>query len=126
MTKKTIPQATNKNDKKKKDHLFKPGQIANPKGRPKGARSVFSTDFVKAFHDDFLQHGKQVIIDVRESKPDVYLKCAVAILPKIIDVDVDVEVKKTVKHELGVDAIQAKREQLMIAAKKKDKESRAH
>ena len=67
-----------------------PGQTSlNPGGRPKGARSKFGEDFVKAFADDFSLHGKGVIEQAREKNPDAYLRVACAILPKVIELDDD-------------------------------------
>ena len=67
--------------------LWKPGQSGNPDGRPKGARSKFSQDFVIAFADDFAEHGRKVIRTVRENDPSTYLRTACVILPKIIELD---------------------------------------
>lgn len=63
------------------EHRFKPG---NP-GRPKGARNKLGEDFLKALQADFEQHGVEAIAEVRENKPDQYLKVIASILPKEID-----------------------------------------
>ena len=65
---------------------FKPGQSGNPAGRPKGARSKLGEDFLKALQQDFEQNGAAVIAEVREKKPDQYLKVIASILPKEIDI----------------------------------------
>lgn len=54
-------------------------------GRPKGARSKLAGAFIEAMHDDFIAHGTAVIAQVREEKPDQYLKVIAAILPKEIE-----------------------------------------
>lgn len=64
---------------------FKPGQSGNPAGRPKGARSILATDFLKALQQDFSEHGKEVIQAVRGEKPDQYLKVIASVLPKEIE-----------------------------------------
>jgi hypothetical protein len=64
---------------------WQPGQSGNPVGRPKGARSRFSEKFVNDFLADWEAHGAEVIAQVRAEKPDVYLRTATAILPKVID-----------------------------------------
>jgi hypothetical protein len=64
---------------------WQPGQSGNPAGRPKGARSRFSEKFVNDFMADWEEHGASVIAQVRAEKPDVYLRTATAILPKVSD-----------------------------------------
>lgn len=70
----------------KKDTRIKPGEVRNPAGRPKGARSKLGEAFLKELVADFEQHGADAIIEVRENKPDQYLKVIASILPREIDV----------------------------------------
>jgi hypothetical protein len=65
-----------------KPWLFKPGQVANPKGRPKGSRNKLGEAFIQALHDDFKDHGVDAIVKVRETKPDQYLKVVAAVIPQ--------------------------------------------
>lgn len=71
--------------KRKGEHLaayqFKPGNT----GRPKGSRNKLGEDFLKALQEDFAQHGPAAIVEVRENKPDQYLKVIASILPKEIE-----------------------------------------
>lgn len=64
---------------------WQPGQSGNPAGRPKGSRCRFSERFVNDFMKDWEANGAAVIKLVRETKPDVYLRTATAILPKVSD-----------------------------------------
>ena len=64
---------------------FKPGQSGNPKGRPKGSRNKLGEAFLNALHDDFAKHGVEAIAEVRENKPDAYMKVIASILPKEIE-----------------------------------------
>ena len=60
----------------------------NRQGRPKGARSRLTTDFVQALADDFNQHGRAAITTVREEDPGKYLDIVAKLVPKDIDVNV--------------------------------------
>lgn len=68
---------------------WQPGVSANPKGRPKGARSKLGEQFVAALQADFEEHGKDVIEKVRMERPQDYLKVLASILPKELNVKVD-------------------------------------
>lgn len=68
---------------------FKPGQSGNPAGRAKGSRNKLGEAFISAMHDDFVQHGPQVIETVRIEKPDQYLKVVASILPKELNIKTD-------------------------------------
>jgi hypothetical protein len=60
---------------------FKVGNPGGP-GRPVGARSKLNELAVALLHEDFAQHGADVIRRVRERKPEVYLASVVSLLPK--------------------------------------------
>lgn len=75
---KTVP----KKKKREGAHLFQKGQVANPLGRPKGSRNKLGEVFVDALIADFEVHGAQTIVDVREDKPDVYLRVIAHVVPK--------------------------------------------
>lgn len=66
---------------------FTPGQSGNPKGRARGSRNRLGEEFVAALYADFQEHGARVISDVRERKPEVYLKVLASILPRLIHLD---------------------------------------
>jgi Mg/Co/Ni transporter MgtE len=93
---------------------IKPGQVLNPKGRPKGSRNKLGEDFVSALQQDFKQHGETVIAQVREEKPDAYLKVIASILPK------EVNVNQSALQELSDDELanilDAVRNQLLAGA----------
>lgn len=74
-----VPEVTGE---KQTDTRFKPGQSGNPAGRPKGARSKLTEDFLKALADDFSEHGLIAIKTVREEKPDQYLRVISSVIPK--------------------------------------------
>ena len=66
----------------KTKNLFKPGQSGNPAGRPKGARNKLGERFLNELERDFREYGASAIAEVRETKPDVYLKVVAQIVPK--------------------------------------------
>lgn len=72
-----------------KDTRFKPGNNANPNGRPKGSRNRLGEDFLKALADDFEQHGAESITKVRTDRPQDYLKVIASILPKQAEITVN-------------------------------------
>jgi hypothetical protein len=60
---------------------FKVGNPGGP-GRPVGTRSKLNALAVALLHEDFAQHGTDVIRRVRERKPEVYLASIVSLLPR--------------------------------------------
>ena len=65
-----------------KPYHFKPGVSGNPNGRVKGSRNKLGEAFVSALHDDFLNHGPEVITRVRQENPAQYLKVIAAVIPR--------------------------------------------
>lgn len=60
-------------------------QAGNP-GRPKGSRNKLGEAFLSALHDDFEQHGVEVIRRVREERPQDYMKVCAALLPREVKI----------------------------------------
>lgn len=98
---------------------FKPGQSGNPKGRPKGARNRLGTAFLEALEDDFNRFGSQAITQVREQKPEVYMRVVAGLLPKEANINVEageafVELWRRISDGLGeelADGLDAEQEQ---------------
>lgn len=67
---------------------YKPAQfqVGNP-GRKPGSRNKLGELFIEAMHADFKKHGDSVIKEVRETKPDQYLKVIASILPRQFELD---------------------------------------
>jgi hypothetical protein len=66
---------------------IKPGEVRNPAGRPKGARSKLSEAFLKAFAEDFELYGKEVIEKVRTERPHDYLKVIATVTPRRMEIE---------------------------------------
>jgi len=77
-------------------HRFGPG---NP-GRPKGARNKLGEAFIEALHDDFGKHGVEAIVEVRENKPDQYLKVIASLLPKDVNLNITDDTSEMTDDEL--------------------------
>jgi Family of unknown function (DUF5681) len=71
--------------------LFKPGQSGNPAGRPKGSRNRHTENFLRAMSDDFERHGPEVIAKVRTEKLHIWLKIAADLLPRNVELDVNID-----------------------------------
>jgi len=115
------PKKLSDNTEKKLRNLkpFKPGQSGNPKGRPKGARNRLSTQFLEALAADFDQFGSQAIAQVRENKPEVYMRVVADLLPKEANINVEageafVELWRKISDGLGeelAESVDAEQEQ---------------
>jgi hypothetical protein len=66
---------------------WKRGQSGNPSGRPKGARSKLSEDFIQALYEDWQLHGKAVIERVRTENPVALIKIIASLIPKQFEVN---------------------------------------
>jgi hypothetical protein len=62
----------------------------NGGGRFKGSRNKLAAEFIEALHSDFNQNGISAIERVRKEKPDVYIRVVASILPKELDVALNV------------------------------------
>lgn len=65
-----------------------PFKVGN-QGRPKGARNKLGEAFIEDMLADWEANGPAVIREVREKKPDAYLKVVASILPKDLNVNIN-------------------------------------
>lgn len=65
---------------------FLSGNIGGP-GRPKGSRNKLGEAFIDDLYADWLEHGAATIRQVREERPQDYLKVAAGLLPKELKIE---------------------------------------
>ena len=82
MTSDQAPAVAAKPEQDEKTGRFLTGNIGC--GRSKGSRNKLGEDFIKALHDDFEQHGIDAIAQVRQERPQDYIKVIAGLLPKEI------------------------------------------
>ena len=70
---------------------IKPGEVRNPKGRPKGSRNKLSEAFLRDFLGDWEKHGAKAIRLARKKDPVAYLRVAAGLLPKDFNLNVSSE-----------------------------------
>jgi hypothetical protein len=62
--------------------MWKKGQSGNPAGRKYGSRQKLGEAFLTKLYNHFLEHGDKVLDEVRQTRPDIYLKVVAATLPR--------------------------------------------
>lgn len=65
---------------------FAPGNLANPGGKPIGARNRLQGKFMNALADDFDKHGTAAIRSCRAEDPGKYLAIIASIMPKELEI----------------------------------------
>ena len=61
---------------------FKPGNNANPAGRPRGAKNKLHRSFIEALTKDFEENGDKAIRQCRVTQPGKYLALIASTLPR--------------------------------------------
>ena len=61
---------------------FKPGNNANPAGRPRGAKNKLHRSFIEALTKDFEENGEKAIRQLRVTAPGKYLQIIANTLPR--------------------------------------------
>ena len=104
----TVSNDGQKSEPDKKPWQIQPGQVLNPKGRPKGSKNKLGQAFVNDLYQHWQDNGLQAIEKVYQDKPDVYLKVVAQIIPRDINVN----------HEVG----DMTREQIIERIKQLDRQ----
>jgi hypothetical protein len=84
---------------------FPAGTSGNPKGRPIGAKAVFSQDFIRNVHEAWQQHGAPALNMVAQTDPAAFLKVCASLMPR----DVAIGISADVRVEHAVSALEAYR-----------------
>jgi hypothetical protein len=61
---------------------FEPGQIANPAGRPLGARNRLNKALIEDLYAEWKEGGRDALRIMRIEEPAQFVKCALATLPR--------------------------------------------
>jgi hypothetical protein len=69
---------------------FLPGNNGCGGGRPKGSRNKLGEAFIEDLYADWQEHGQQALRDCREQNPAAYVKTVANLLPKDINLSVNV------------------------------------
>ena len=62
--------------------LFQPGQVANPAGRPVGARTRLNKALIEDLYAEWKEGGRAALKIMRIEEPAQFVKCALATLPR--------------------------------------------
>lgn len=89
-----------------KDTQFKPGNRANPGGKPVGARNKLQGDFMNALAADFEENGAAAIVACRTEKPEQYIRVIASLMPKELEVKRPLEDLTDDELAAGVAALQ--------------------
>jgi Family of unknown function (DUF5681) len=80
----TAEQTALEQPKRATGRPFKPGQSGNPAGRPKGARSRLSENFLSDLHQCWERRG---VAALEACAPEVLVKVVAGLLPKHVDIN---------------------------------------
>jgi hypothetical protein len=85
---------------------WKPGQNANPNGRPIGSRTVFSDNFVRDLASVWSEEGRETMVKTARSNPAVFFATCARLIPN----DVRVTVEQSLPGNLSAQDWQVMRE----------------
>jgi hypothetical protein len=66
---------------------FQPGQVANPAGRPLGARNRLNKALIEDLFAEWKEGGRAALKIMRIEEPAQFVKCALATLPRELPIE---------------------------------------
>jgi hypothetical protein len=84
---------------------FEKGTSGHPKGRPPGAKAVFSQDFIRDVHEAWQRHGVAALDMVAATDPGKFLTVCAQLMPK----DIAIGISADLRVEHAVSALEAYR-----------------
>jgi hypothetical protein len=93
---------------------WKKGESGNLAGRPRGKRSIFSSAFVADMTENWRKNGATAIQRVYEERPEIYLKVALALIPKEFLLEVSRPLERMSDADLQLAAEQEREQQTKL------------
>jgi Family of unknown function (DUF5681) len=87
---------------------WQPGESGNPAGRPVGARSKLSEEFLQNFYEEWQKHGPAALEWVANNDQSTFVRCAAALIPKNLNVETNNVVYHIADHPLTAEEWVAK------------------
>jgi hypothetical protein len=69
-------------------------------GRKKGSRNLLSEQFLSDLHAEWKRSGKRVLEKVARDQPETFLRVCSAVLPRLIDIDGQVNIRSELSVEV--------------------------
>ena len=75
------------------DTQFKPGVVANPAGRPMGARSRLNDAFLEALGEAWVKHGPAALEWLAQNDKTTFVQVVSSLIPRNAKLDVELAAK---------------------------------
>jgi hypothetical protein len=72
-----------------------------PGGRPLGSRNKLTENFLAAVEASWRKHGATVLDRVAQEEPAQYLRAICMLMPKDVQLDVNIDVRQQIEHILA-------------------------
>ena len=79
-----------------------PGEVRNPKGRPKGSKHKLTEAFLRDFTEAWEEHGKAALNKLAVEDLAIFVRVAASVVPKQLDTEPSKLLEETTDAELTV------------------------